>query len=123
MTKQRKSILEVFKTNQHLLSAEMIHELLGENKMDLSTIYRTLELFNQNDLISRSSINNINYYYFNDGLHHHYMICLNCHVMVPIECHLTALENDLNNNHDFKVTHHDMTLYGYCKNCQSEVRV
>lgn len=118
MTKQRKLILDLFKKRKTLLSAEMIYEQLGKDVMDLSTIYRTLDLFSQENILAKSFIQNMSYYYLNDGMHHHYLICLNCHKMIPIECHLFDLEQNVNKTHEFKVTHHDMTLYGYCKECQ-----
>ncbi|CCV64026.1 Ferric-uptake regulator [Alteracholeplasma palmae J233] len=118
MTKQRKLILDIFKNSNKPLNAEMIYDLLPKNEMNLSTVYRNLELFNLEDIISRSTIDNTNYYYLTDSKHHHYMICLECHKMIPVDCGLTHIETSVSEEHHFKITHHDMTLYGYCDECQ-----
>lgn len=121
MTKQRKQILDVFNQHQKPLSAEMIDALLPDDALNLSTIYRTLEKFYDEEIISKSSINHTHYYYLNDHKHHHYMICLSCHKMIEIDCHLHDFESKVSKAHDFKVTHHDMTLYGYCHDCQKQL--
>ncbi|QWB95669.1 transcriptional repressor [Mycoplasmatota bacterium] len=118
MTKQRIQILDIFKSYAKPLSAEMIMEKLPDDALNLSTIYRTLETFYDEELISKSTIEHTNYYYLNDHKHHHYMICLSCHKMIEIDCHLHEFEEQVAKAHQFKVTHHDMTLYGYCHECQ-----
>ncbi len=120
MTKQRKQILNIFNENKKPLSAEMIENLLPDEAINLSTIYRTLEKFYDDEIISKSSINHTQYYYLNDHKHHHYMICLNCHKMIEIDCHIHQFEEEVAKAHHFKVTHHDMTLYGYCDECQAQ---
>ena len=119
MTKQRTQIKSIFDEHSNPLSAEMIMDLLPDDALNLSTIYRTLEIFYDEEIISKSTINHTNYYYLNDHKHHHYMICLNCHKMIEIDCHLHQFEDQVAKSHGFKVTHHDMTLYGYCKACQA----
>ena len=45
MTAQRKQILDILKQANHPLSAEMIMNKLPEDTLNLSTIYRSLDLF------------------------------------------------------------------------------
>lgn len=119
MTKQRKLILELLKTSKKPINAEMIYQKLPDQSMNLSTIYRTLEKFFDEGLISKSFLNQTNYYYYNLNKHHHYMICISCHDMIEIDCHLDHFAHEVADEHEFKITHHDMTLYGYCKTCQA----
>ena len=121
MTKQRKEILSIFKENATPLSADMIMDKIADEKLNLSTVYRTLEIFYHEGLISKSTIDHTNYYYLNDKDHHHFMICLNCHQMIEIDCHLHHFEEEVAKANHFKITHHDMTLYGYCDTCQKEL--
>ncbi len=118
MTKQRTAILNIFKSAEKPQSADMIMANLSDHTINLSTVYRTLEAFYDAGLISKSTIDQTSYYYYNKKEHHHYMICLNCHKMVPIDCHLGHFNEEVAERHGFEITHHDMTLYGYCSDCQ-----
>ncbi len=122
MTKQRQAILAIFKSTATPQSAEMIMDSLVDHTMNLSTVYRTLEVFYDAGLISKSTIDQTSYYYDNQKDHHHYMICLNCHKMVEVDCHLSHFADDVAKRHGFKITHHDMTLYGYCRDCQDALK-
>ncbi len=121
MTRQRKAILALFEQSKKPLSAEMIMSTLKDQHMDLSTIYRTLETFHDTGYISKSNIDQTSYYYFNRKDHHHYMICIHCHKMIPVDCHLGNFSEEVAQKHGFKITHHDMTLYGYCQSCQQYI--
>lgn len=118
MTEQRKAILNLFKLDHQPKSADMILAELSHPKLNLSTVYRTLDAFFNSGLIAKSTIQNVNYYYLNHMDHHHYMICIQCKTMYPIDCHLDDLAKDVAKKHHFHITHHDMTIYGLCENCQ-----
>lgn len=119
MTKQRTAILNIFKSSSKPQSAEMIMAMLSPHEMNLSTVYRTLEIFHDQGIISKSTIDQTSYYYYNKKDHHHYMICLNCHKMIEIDCHLSHFADEVAEKNGFQITHHDMTLYGYCRECQA----
>jgi Fur family ferric uptake transcriptional regulator len=118
MTKQRKLIFDYLEKNRFPSSAEMIFNNL--KVLDLSTVYRTLDLFFQNNMVLKSTIHNINYYYLNDKHHHHYLICENCHKMVPIDCILGEEIKNIAKTNNFKITHHDLTVYGLCSECNTK---
>ncbi len=118
MTHQRQMILDVLNKDHQPKSADMILHLIHDPKLNLSTVYRTLDAFFNAGILSKSTIDNMNYYYVTDHEHHHYMICTNCKKMFSIDCHLDELAKDVAEKHHFKITHHDMTVYGICKECQ-----
>ena len=118
MTKQRKMILAILKKTRVPQSAEMILSDLPDDQVNLSTVYRTLDHFFAEGLISKSTMKNTSYYYMNNKEHHHYMICLGCQKMYEIDCHLDHIADHVAKDHHFKITHHDMTVYGYCEECQ-----
>lgn len=122
MTKQRKAILHLFEKSSKPQSAEMIMSRLIDHAMNLSTVYRTLEIFFDEGLISRSTIDQTSYYYYNKKDHHHYMICISCHKMIEVDCHLSHFSEEVAQKHGFEITHHDMTLYGYCSDCQKTLK-
>lgn len=117
MTKQRQEIYNVFSKSEIPLTAEMIYDLLPNNFLNLSTVYRTLEYFDNNSLVLRFFFNNKNHYILNNDQHHHYSICTNCLKMNVINCHLIDTINELENDDSFIVTNHEMTIYGLCSKC------
>jgi len=121
MTNQRKLIISLLEKSNRPKSAEMILEELPKDTINLSTIYRTLDTFFVLGLVSKSQMKNTSFYYINKKDHHHYMICLNCQKMYEIDCHLDHIAEHAASDHHFKITHHDMTVYGYCESCQKEM--
>lgn len=122
-TKQRSIILDVLKNAKHPLTAEEI--FLKTNAIDktisLSTIYRSLTLFVDKDiLIKMSDIEeNLAKYILNNSDHKHYLICLNCNRKIEVSyCPLSVYEESLKEEHNFEVVGHKLELFGYCKNCQ-----
>lgn len=120
LTKHRKTILSLLKEKKRPLSAELIYQLLPKNTMDLSTIYRNLELLYNKNYLSKSILEQTTYYHYNFSQHHHYMICLNCRKMVEVDCHLS--DNLKVSKNNFKIISHDLTFYGYCENCQTNLK-
>ncbi len=118
MTRQRRRILNLLEASERPKSAEMIHQELAGESLDLSTVYRTLDTFFEEGLISKSSLKNTSYYYLRRKDHRHYMICLSCHKMIEIDCHISDIESEIAADHHFDISHHDMTIYGYCQDCQ-----
>ncbi len=117
-TKSRQLILDVIKKHDEPLSAEMIFNNVEESLINLSTIYRTLDLFFSKGIVARSNIGHTAYYYINDHSHHHYMICLGCNRKFELDCHLDEIAYKKADEHDFEITQHDLTVYGYCSDCK-----
>ena len=123
VTPQRQEVLKVFIENEKHYSAEEILKKVQKNfpNVSLDTIYRTLSLFKELELISevdfsdgcrRFEINEV------DG-HHHHLICLKCGRaeevrFCPEECLLKVKMQ----NPDFKVSGHTFKIFGYCSKCQ-----
>lgn len=119
LTKHRKTIISLLKEKNRPLSAELIYQLLPKGTMDISTIYRSLEILYNNNYISKTILDQTTYYHYNFSEHHHYMICLSCHQMLEADCHLTD-HLKLAENNKFQIISHDLTFYGYCEKCQKE---
>lgn len=118
LTPQRQIIYNIFKQSKTPLSAEMIYNLLEPNTMNLSTVYRSIDYFFENDLILKFHFNHKSYYFLNTEQHHHYFICTNCLKMNSVDCHLNKTITKLENEHNLLITNHEMTFYGLCSNCQ-----
>ena len=117
LTHSRKLVLDIFQNDNALLCAEDINKKLSGEAIDLSTIYRTLEYFTNKDILGKSTIDKVTYYYLKEGDHHHYMICTDCLVRLPIECEIDKMLRKNIKQYKFEVTSHDLTIYGYCTDC------
>lgn len=122
MTKHRKAILNLFKSHKPPMNAEMIMEHLihkNEISIDLSTIYRTLDVLYNHGIVSKSIASGTAYYHLNTNEHHHFIICLHCKKMSELDCHIDEELHKIEMQSDFKIIQHDLTFYGYCKDCDS----
>lgn len=119
MTKNRKMVLDILKQTKKPLSAENIAEALSENKIDLSTIYRSLDYFDDNNLLLRFHFNNKSYYFLNTSNHHHYFVCTNCLAMHEIECYLKDTISLLETENEFTISNHEINIYGLCNLCST----
>lgn len=121
LTKKRETILNILKQTDKPLSAEDIYKELGDASINLSTIYRALELFYTQRMVLKSVFDNRAFYHINKHVHSHYMICENCGTMQAFNCHMDHLIHHIEDDHHFKVTHHDLTFYGLCEACQNSL--
>ncbi|KGG81466.1 Fur family transcriptional regulator [Caloranaerobacter azorensis] len=126
LTTQRRIILDVILENQgkHLSPEEIYEKVRGKfPEIGLATVYRTLQLFeelniiyklNFNDGCSRYELNT------NNGDHqHHHLICLNCGKVIEVQLDLLeALEEEIEKSREFKIVDHNLKFFGYCKDCK-----
>ena len=114
-TRQRLEILNVLKSADAPVTAEMIFSKLGS--LSLSTVYRTLEKFTSAGLVSRQVFGDGNemYYELTYMKHRHYAVCLSCRKVRYIDgCPVRETHLD-----DFTVTGHRLELFGYCNECRA----
>lgn len=122
-TKHRKLILEILDETKKPVTAEELFLLMKEKGLNpcLSTVYRTLEVFENKDLIIKSSSldDGKARYEWNSQEHKHHVVCTNCHKIQYInECPFIEMERTLKKNIGFEVTGHKLEIYGQCKDCQ-----
>lgn len=120
-TEQRRLVLKAILELAKPVSADEVYEYLSNtNRVGRTTVYRTLELFEQKKLVRRVI--------FKDGIiryesthlgHHHHLICLSCGKVFSVEnCTIASLDESVIEEFDFLVKEHFLELYGYCKNCR-----
>ena len=132
ITVPRQAILDLLSSSSKHLSAEDIY--LSVHKtcpgIGLTTVYRTLELLEQMELIHKFD--------FGDGrsryeliegpksTHHHHLICTGCGRVIDysdfIEEELKLVkqvEDALSKKHNFKINTHKVHFYGLCSKCHS----
>lgn len=131
VTAQRRLVLEAVASHpgQHL-TAEEIYGLVRDRypEIGLATVYRTVQVLMDLQVIDKVS--------FGDGLaryelaveydgnhhHHHHAICQKCGAVLSIEEDLLdTLEQAVFDATGFRVTDHEVKLYGYCKKCAKKI--
>lgn len=118
ITKQRKIMLDYLKKKNTPLSAEMIFLDLPSGSMNLSTVYRTLDVFVEHHLVEKYHLGNIAYYKMIGDDHKHYMVCEKCSRLIEFDCHVEEYIKKETDKHNFKLRSHDLTIYGVCSQCQ-----
>lgn len=126
LTTRRELILKVLlKNNGKHLSAEEVYNLVKREAPDvgLATVYRTLELFQEFDLIETIDFGDGRKRYEFDpeagkNHHHHHLICIKCGNIIEVnEDLLEELENRVSKKHNFTVTDHQLKIFGVCDQC------
>lgn len=129
LTTQRQTILQAFlDADENHLCAEDVYILVKKvaPEIGLATIYRTLDLFTELDLLKRLDFGDgRNRYELNDeGLahFHHHLICTRCGAVKEFEDDLLeTLETIIEKKLNFKTLDHQLKVYGYCSDCQREM--
>jgi Fur family ferric uptake transcriptional regulator len=125
-TAQRDDIARVFFDIGHHISAE---ELYAEVKkisphVGYATIYRTLRLLKECDLVSERHFDDDQARYeVVSERHHDHFICERCGKIIEFENEsLEQLQEAIARELDVTLTRHKMELYGLCPDCQAQAR-
>lgn len=125
-TVQREAILETLYNARQHLTPESLHLLIKEKFPNLNTgiatIYRTLALLEDSQMVTSLSFGaSGKKYELAAKRHHDHIICTECadikeFVDEEIEKKQRRIANDLG----FTMTDHSMQIYGVCKKCQTK---
>lgn len=131
MTSQRQVILRAFvESDIRHLSAEEVYDIVKKRapEIGLATVYRTLELFTEMDLLKKLDFDDgCSRFELNDredeGHYHHHLICLDCGKVIEVKDDLLeTLETILKKRLHFETVDHQLKVYGYCEDCQRKRR-
>lgn len=126
-TKQRNLVYDILEKSELPISAEQIFQKLSEidPSVNISTVYRTLEMFVNKGLALKSNIIGTNSagYELNRMEHKHQLICLKCNKIISInDCPLKKLEESIKKETEFDIMGHKLELYGYCPTCKQSIK-
>lgn len=133
VTHQRLLVLSVLEqhSGRHM-TAEDIYELVAEDypEIGLATVYRTLQLLWDMQLVDRLSLDDgcVRYeigHLLKDGAkhNHHHLICRECNKVVPFDDDLLDdLEHHIERATGFHVLDHELKFYGLCRECLKKVK-
>lgn len=120
---KREQILRVlYDRGTHLSPDEVYREVREkiDSKIGISTVYRTLALFDEAGLVNQISLGHDSMSYeINCGEHHDHLICKQCGEIVEFyDDELEKMQEAIAKKHGYKLENHDMRLVGVCPKCQ-----
>lgn len=125
-TIQREVILdELYNSNEHL-TPEELYNLIQEKHPDLktgiATVYRTLSLLEDSDMVTSLSFGTQEKKYeLGAKDHHDHMICTKCGEITEfVDEEIERRQHKIAEELGFKMEDHSMQIYGICKKCQNQ---
>lgn len=122
LTKARRHVFNALADSDALSMSQLVRKL--QNKIDRSSIYRTIELFEKLGIVNRLQIGWKYKLELSEAFsgHHHHVTCLNCDRVIAFEENQELEDgiHDLADRLGFKLTGHSLELRGLCNNCQAK---
>ena len=123
LTPQRLMVIEILHGAEGHISAPDICQRVQAKYpwVNKSTIYRTLELMKELDLVTETELGGDKLYYHQaEKGHHHHLICQKCGKDVEIEEDVFAsLESTLSKKYGFAADLKHLAIHGHCLKCQA----
>jgi len=125
-TIQREIILETLYNSDEHLTPEILHHLIQEKhpqlKTGIATVYRTLALLEESNMVTSLSFGaQGKKYELGAKEHHDHLICTECGTITEfVDEEIEKRQHDITDELDFKMSDHSMQIYGICQNCQTK---
>lgn len=121
-TSVRRAVFHTLTQEESLTMAKLVKSLSGQ--IDRASIYRTVELFEQLDIVHRIQIGWKYRLELSDQFspHHHHIHCTVCKRIVSLkeDSHIEQSIQHLAASAGFKLTAHQLELSGVCSNCRQQ---
>ena len=125
VTPQRQLVLEAVARLGHATPEEVASSVQQTAKgVNISTIYRTLELLDSLGLVTHTHLNHgaPTYHLASDAGHVH-LVCQNCgKIDEASQDEVTPLTRGLDEKHGFETNVSHLTVFGRCNDCRSKDR-
>ena len=122
VTPQRMMILEAIDNSTHHISAEQIHSEVHAKYpyIDISTVYRTLHLLKELNLVTETDFGGGRFLYHPAGkAHHHHLRCVKCGKIQDIDGDVfQQLQEEIRSQYGFDAELKHIAISGTCKDCQ-----
>lgn len=124
-TKHRIDILAILEKSSQPIAAEQLFQDMQKRdiSINLSTVYRTLDILCDKNLLNKLNIvgDNRTLFEYNRMIHTHHLICLGCKKIITIDsCPLKGYEKALAKETNYVIAGHKLDIYGYCPECQNK---
>jgi len=127
-TIQREVILETLYNSDEHLTPEALHHRIQERYPDLktgiATVYRTLSLLEDSNVVTSLSFGaQGKKYELGAKEHHDHLICTECGEITEfVDEAIEKRQHTITDELGFKMLDHSMQIYGICKKCQAKNR-
>ena len=123
LTPQRLMVLKTVEEANGHISAEEIHAQVRARypQMNISTVYRTLELVKELGLVTEADLGDgrVRYHCMGKG-HHHHLVCEKCGEIIDMEeSILSPLWAEIQRRYNFRVNMKHLVFFGLCPKCQT----
>ena len=122
LTRQRQAVVDlIFSDSGHFEAEALVERLkIGRTRVSRATVYRTLELLRECQLVEKLDFGTPRSFYEHvpPGEHHDHLICTRCGNV--IEFHndrLEALQSEICSNFGFQDSYHSLRIFGLCSKC------
>ncbi|NPA66630.1 MAG: transcriptional repressor [Epsilonproteobacteria bacterium] len=125
-TIQREAILEaLYHTDEHVTPEALHHAILQrypELKIGIATIYRTLSLLEESEIVTSLSFGTQGKKYeLGTKEHHDHMICTECGSITEfVDEEIEKKQKKIAQAFGFLMKDHSMQIYGICQQCQQK---
>jgi Fur family ferric uptake transcriptional regulator len=127
-TIQREVILEMLYSSDEHLTPESLHHLIQEKHPDLNTgiatVYRTLSLLEDSDMVTSLSFGaQGKKYELGAKDHHDHIICTQCgEISEFVDDEIEIRQKKIAEELGFLIQEHSMQIYGICQSCQRKMK-
>ena len=121
-TPTRLLVLGIFESTHTPLTVQALHALMRKSKIDLVTLYRTLESFEKAGIIRRVDLRQDSISYELAEEHHHHIVCTSCGIIEDIpSCDVATLVTKITRSSSKfkKIQEHTFELFGICSDCST----
>lgn len=121
LTPQRMLVLSAIENSEDHISAEEIYTQVVAKypHVNISTIYRNLELLNRLGLVTETDLGGgrVRYHPAGKG-HHHHLVCQECGKIIDLdESVLSSLKDILLREYKFSADLRHLAIFGRCADC------
>ena len=122
LTPQRLMVVQAVEAADSHISAEEIYLQIRAiyPHMNISTVYRTLELLGALGLVTETDMGDgrVRYHSIGKG-HHHHLVCQKCGATIDVEeSTLSPLWDEIGQRYHFEVDMKHLALFGLCSKCR-----
>ncbi|MBN2737244.1 MAG: transcriptional repressor [Spirochaetales bacterium] len=131
LTPAREEVVNILTaTDEHLSAEDIFFRIHSKDpSIGLTTVYRTLELFEQNNIVTKFEFGHGRAKFelseeFSHKKHHHHLVCTKCRKIIDYSDFLNEeqeyvekTERGLENKYAFKINCHIIHFYGICGDC------
>ncbi|MFC1546018.1 Fur family transcriptional regulator [Pseudomonadota bacterium] len=125
LTAQRETILALINGSNHHWDADEVARALSDagHSIGIATVYRGLAALETNGLIESIQLADKKRYERADKAHHDHMICTGCGTIKEFS-HQTieALQQAEAEKNGFRLTGHQLVMFGFCRACNEGAR-